>query len=149
MSDAIDGVAFCELSKAKARYCRALDTREWAILADLLTEDVEFGMSDGDSEPQMTHGRDATITLLRGLVAGARTAHHVHNPEISVTGSEADVIWAVQDRAVFDSGLSVTGFGYYYERWVRQGHSWRVSSLLLTHMIIDVRHADSDRNTTS
>ena len=36
-------------------------------------------------------------------------------PEIDLDGDEAQVIWAVQDRADFDNGLSVTGYGHYYE----------------------------------
>jgi 2-phospho-L-lactate guanylyltransferase (CobY/MobA/RfbA family) len=35
-------VAFCELSQAKARYCPALDTRNWQALAEIMTADVQF-----------------------------------------------------------------------------------------------------------
>jgi hypothetical protein len=98
-------------------------------------------MSDGDSEPHMTVGRDETLALLQFLVAGARTAHQVHSPEIDLNGDEARVIWAVQDRAVFSDGTSVTGYGHYTERWVRQGDVWMLASLLLSHLITDVQQA--------
>ena len=42
-------IAFYELTQAKAKYCRTLDTQDWDGLAELMTADVEFGMSDGDS----------------------------------------------------------------------------------------------------
>lgn len=103
-----------------------------------MIEGIEFGMSDGDSEPQMTVGRDETLALLKSLVAGARTAHQVHTPEIDLNGDEAQVIWAVQDRAVFDNGTSVTGYGHYTERWVRQGDVWKLASLRLSHLITDI-----------
>jgi 3-phenylpropionate/cinnamic acid dioxygenase small subunit len=134
-------IAFYELTQAKAKYCRTLDTRDWNGLAALMTADVEFGMSDGQSDPQMTVGRDETLALLHSLVAGSRTAHQVHTPEIDLNEDEARVIWAVQDRAVFDNGTSVTGYGHYTERWVRQADGWALASLLLSHLITDVQQA--------
>ncbi len=134
-------IAFYELTQAKAKYCRTLDTQDWDGLAELMTADVEFGMSDGDSEPQMTVGRDETLALLKSLVAGARTAHQVHSPEIELNDDEAQVIWAVQDRAMFDDGTSVTGYGHYTERWVRQTDVWKLASLRLSHLITDVHQA--------
>jgi hypothetical protein len=110
-------------------------------VAALMTDDVEFGTVHGDSEPHTTVGRDETLALLQFLVAEAKTAHHAHTPEIDLNDDEARVIWAVQDRAVFDNGLSVTGYGHYTERWVRQGHEWKRASLLLSHLITDV-HQD-------
>lgn len=141
MTDQAELIAFYELTQAKAKYCRTLDTQDWNGLAALMTADIEFGMSDGDSEPQMTVGRDETLALLKSLVAGTRTAHQVHTPEIALNGDEAQVIWAVQDRAVFDNGTSVTGYGHYTERWVRREGAWTLASLRLSHLITDIHQA--------
>jgi hypothetical protein len=138
MTEQAELIAFYELTQAKAKYCRALDTKDWDGLAALMIAGVEFGMSDGDSEPQMTVGRDETLALLKSLVSGSRTAHQVHTPEIDLNGDEAQVIWAVQDRAVFDNGTSVTGYGHYTERWVRPGDVWMLASLRLSHLITDI-----------
>ncbi len=138
MTEQAELIAFYELTQAKATYCRTLDTKDWNGLAALMIADVEFGMSDGDSEPQMTVGRDEVLALLKSLVAGSRTAHQVHAPEIDLNEDEARVIWAVQDRAVFDNGTSVTGYGHYTERWVRQGDAWKLASLRLSHLITEV-----------
>jgi SnoaL-like protein len=141
MTDQAELIAFYELTQAKATYCRTLDTQDWNGLAALMSADIEFGMSDGDSEPQMTVGRDETLALLKSLVAGTRTAHQVHAPEITLNGDEAQVIWAVQDRAVFDNGTSVTGYGHYTERWVRREGAWTLASLRLSHLITDIHQA--------
>jgi hypothetical protein len=141
MTEQAELIAIYELTQAKAKYCRTLDTQDWNGLAALMIEGIEFGMSDGDSEPQMTVGRDETLALLKYLVAGARTAHQVHTPEIDLNGDEAQVIWAVQDRAMFDNGTSVTGYGHYTERWVRQGDMWKLASLRLSHLITDIHQA--------
>jgi SnoaL-like protein len=87
-------------------------------------------------------GRNETVALLKSLVAGARTAHHVHTPEIDLNGDEARVIWPVQDRVVFDNGTSVTGYWHYTERWVRQGDVWKLASLRLSHLITDIHQVD-------
>jgi hypothetical protein len=139
MTDQADIIAFVELSQAKARYCRALDTRDWTSLAELMTTDVEFGMSEGDAEAEMIAGRDQTLAMLQSLVAATKTTHHVHMPEITVNGDEAQVIWAMQDRAVWENGLSVTGFGHYHERWLRQDGRWKIASLKLIHLLMDVQ----------
>ena len=141
MTEQAELIAFYELTQAKAKYCRTLDTQDWNGLAALMTANVEFGISDGHSEPQMTVGRDETLALLTSLVAGARTAHQVHAPEIDLNDDEAQVIWAVQDRAVFDDGTSVTGYGHYTERWVRQADVWKLASLRLSHLITDIHQA--------
>ena len=141
MTEQAELIACYELSQAKAKYCRTLDTRDWDGLAALMTADIEFGMADGDSEPQLTVGRDETLALLQSLVAGSRTAHQVHTPEIDLNDDEAQVIWAVQDRAVFDNGLSVIGYGHYTERWVRHADVWKLAALRLRHLITDVHQA--------
>ncbi len=129
--------AYQELALAKARYCRALDAQDWPALSALLVDDVEFGMCDADSEADMIVGRRAVIESLQQLTAGARTVHQVHNPEIVLSGDEAQVIWPVQDRALYDNGVSVTGYGRYIERWVKEEDQWRAASVLLRHAIVD------------
>ncbi|TDL07509.1 DUF4440 domain-containing protein [Mycolicibacterium obuense] len=105
-----------------------------------MTPEVEFGMSDVHSEPVMTAGRDETLALLKSLVAGARTVHQVHTPEIDLDDDGATVIWAVHDRAVFDDGVSVTGYGHYTDRWIRDAGTWKLASSRLTHLLTDVHH---------
>jgi hypothetical protein len=141
VTDHAELIACYELTRAKAKYCRTLDTRDWNGLAALMVPDIEFGMDDGQSEPEMIVGRDQTLALLQSLVAGSKTAHQVHTPEIDLNDGEARVIWAVQDRAVFDNGLAVTGYGHYTERWVRQGQEWKLASVLLSHLITEVHQA--------
>lgn len=129
--------AYRELEFAKAKYCRAIDAKDWTALSALMIDAVEFGMSSEDAEADMIVGRAAVIDSLQELTAGARTVHQVHNPEMEVSGDEAQVIWAVRDRAVYGNGVSVTGYGHYFERWVKDKGEWRAASVLLRHTIID------------
>ncbi len=107
MTGQADLIASYEQSQAKAAYCRTLDTQDWNELAALMTADIEFGISDGESEPKMTVGREETLALLQSLVTAARTAHQVHTPQINLNDDEARVIGVVQDRIVLDNGISV------------------------------------------
>jgi hypothetical protein len=126
-----------ELTRAKARYCFALDTRDWAAFGDLMTPDIELDVSDGNTGVPVITGRDQAVEMIRTSLTGAKTAHQVHTPLIEVAGDEARVIWAMQDRVVWDSGRSLTGYGHYHERWVRDRGDWKLAALRLTRLILE------------
>lgn len=135
-----------DISRIKARYCRMVDTKNWAGFSALLTEDFVLDVSEGTSLP-VIHGRDAALKQVISLVGSARTVHQVHTPEIELNGDEAHVIWAMQDRVIWDSprhGLaSITGYGHYHERYVRQNGEWKIASSRLTRLHIDKHPAAS------
>jgi hypothetical protein len=128
-----DRIAICEL---KARYCRLLDTKQWDAWAQLFTEDLVLDTSEAGG-PQPITGRDAAISMVRLTIETARTAHQVHTPEIKINGDTAEVICAMQDRLVFESGDSVTGYGHHLETYVRNGDDWRIASSKLTRLLVD------------
>jgi hypothetical protein len=128
-----DWIALCN---AKARYCRTLDTKDWDGFRDLFTEDYELDVSDGTGMP-VIKGRDAAMAQVQSSILTARTAHQVHTPEIRLNGDEAQVIWAMQDRVVWGPDKSLTGYGHYHERWVRQDGAWKIATLKLTRLHID------------
>jgi SnoaL-like protein len=132
-----DLVALQELTQAKARYCRLLDNKDWVSLADLLTADMEFDLSDGNSDIAPIVGRDNVLADVQSSVAGAKTVHQIHGPEVDLNGDEAHVIWAVQERVVWDNGTSLTAFGHYHDRWVRVDGQWKIAALRLTHLVMD------------
>jgi uncharacterized protein (TIGR02246 family) len=134
-----DYIAICEV---KARYCRTLDTKDWAGYADVFTEDLEL-----DTRPAggaLTHGRDESVRMVRAAVENAITSHHVHSPEIKIDGDTADVVWAMQDRVIWGEdrrarmgNFGHTGFGHYHEQYVRQNGRWRIAKQILTRLHMD------------
>lgn len=130
-------VCFYELTQAKARYCRALDTKDWATLAGLLTAGVEVDLAADNPDIDPIVGRDTVLAALKSSVEGARTVHQVHLPEIEVNGDEACVTWAVQERVVWDNGTSLVASGRYDDLWVRSGGEWKLASLRLTNTFLD------------
>ena len=93
-----DWVAICE---TKARYCRCLDTKDWDGYADVFTEDLILDTSPAGG--YKIAGRSEAIAAIRSSVETAKTAHQVHNPEMTFTadGASADVIWAMNDRVIW------------------------------------------------
>jgi ketosteroid isomerase-like protein len=135
-----DWVAICE---TKARYCRCLDTKDWAGYADCFTEDVVLKTPPAT----VTSGRDAVLKMVRSAVETSKTTHHVHNPEIrfDADGQGADVIWAMQDRNTWSAerralmgNAGHTGYGHYHERYLKgvDGH-WRIKSQVLSYLQMD------------
>jgi uncharacterized protein (TIGR02246 family) len=130
-----DWIALCE---GKARYCRTLDTKDWAGYADLFTEDCVLDVTEGTQIPIIS-GREAAIRQIQSSILTAKTAHQVHSPEIALHGDEAQVVWAMQDRVIWGSDRpSITGYGHYHERWVRRNGEWKIAALKLTRLHIDV-----------
>ena len=128
--------AVYELTRAKATYCYTLDTRDWAGFGDLMTDDVVLDVSEGTGVPVVT-GRDAAVDMICSSLTNAKSAHQVHTPLVELDGDEARVIWAMQDRVIWESGPALTGYGHYHERWVRRGGEWKLAALRLTRLILE------------
>jgi uncharacterized protein (TIGR02246 family) len=138
-----DWMAICE---TKARYCRCMDTKDWAGWADVFTPDMV--MDGSKCGGQVTSGRDAVVAYVRSCIETATTTHHVHNPEMVFDEDGADVIWAMQDRVKMGNErqlgghLGHTGFGHYHERYVKcDDGKWRIRHQMLTYLQMDVQQA--------
>ena len=126
-----------ELSQAKARYCRLLDTKDWLAVAELMTEGIIVDLDAGNPSSVPIVGRENVLSAFQSSVADARTVHQVHSPEFEFVDDEARVIWAVQERVVWQNGTSLTAFGHYHDRWIRLDGHWRIVELRLEHLIMD------------
>jgi hypothetical protein len=134
---------FIEISQVKARYCRFLDTKDWASYKDLFTEDFVLDTSPAGG-PAAIRGRDAAVSSIRAAVETAQTAHQVHSPEIQIDGDVANVIWAMQDRVIWGPDRAATmkesghtGYGQYHERYVRLDGRWRIAALQLRYIVYE------------
>lgn len=145
MNDALSMLLDYEaIRNVKARYCRMLDTKDWEGFIDLFTSDAVMDVQEDTGHAPIT-GQEAILDQVRFAVADARSAHQVHSSEIDLKGDEASVVTAMQDRVVWTPGKSpipgaqsITGFGHYTERYVRQAGSWKIASLKLTRLYVEV-----------
>ncbi len=138
-------LALEEIRGVKARYCRFLDTKDWEGLGGLFIDDAILDVQqDTGREPH--RGRPALMAQIKEAVIDAHTSHQVHTPEITlVSDDEATIIWAMQDRVVWSEGKSpipgsqsITGYGQYHERYVRQAGVWKIAHLKLTRFHVDM-----------
>jgi len=130
-----------DICETKARYCRCMDTKDWAGYADCFTEDYVL-----ETPPDFSiQGRDAAVKAVRAWVETANTAHQVHNPEIdfAADGLSADVTWAMQDRVTWGPERETgekghTGYGHYREHYVKcDDGRWRIKRLKLSYLSMD------------
>src|SRR5580700_4882070 len=72
-----------ESKQLKARYFRGLDLKDWALWADVFTEDAHI---EADGYP--FDGPEAIIAAMKVSLDGVRTVHHGFMPEITITGPD-------------------------------------------------------------
>ena len=136
--------AYDAIRTVKARYCRYLDSKDWDGLASIFTDDFVLDVQEDTGQPPFV-GRDAAIATIKWSVSDAKTAHQIHFSEIELDGDVANVVSPMQDRVVWAPGksplpgvASITGFGHYRERYVRQDGAWRIAHLQLTRLHVDM-----------
>lgn len=116
------------IKNVKYRYLRAVDTRDWDLLAGTLTEDATSAYSSGKLSYE---GRDAIIGFLRDSMPerDMLTSHKVHHPEIELTGpTTATARWALEDVViVLPAELTIRGAAYYEDRLEKVDGEWRIS----------------------
>ena len=125
------------IRQLKARYFRTMDTRDWAAMREVFTDDVAIDTTEAGG-PAMT-GADQFVAFLADTLAGAVTVHQGHMPEITLTTpTTATGIWALNDVIVWPTGMRLDGYGHYHETYVKVGSEWKISSSTLTRLHIDV-----------
>jgi hypothetical protein len=123
------------ITNLKAAYCRLLDTKDWDGWGQLFTDDFRLDVTNSGGEVLV--GRDAVVASVRGSIETTKTAHQVHAPEITIDGDEAQGVWAMQDRLLWDDGKSLTGWGHYHERYRRTAAGWRICEQKLTRLFME------------
>lgn len=131
--------------RAKARYCRFVDSKLWDDFAELFVTYPRIRMYDQDQNLLFAFdSRNEFIASTMSFLEGARSSHHIHNDEIDlISESEISAIWAMEDFVVIPEPLShqpamLHGFGHYHETWVLTPGGWRIASLDLRRTILNV-----------
>lgn len=128
------------IKQLKARYFRFLDTKQWDEWGTVFAADVRMEVPEADVE---LDGRDAVVSSVSAALAGARTVHHGHMPEIEITGPDtARGIWAMFDYVEWPAGdagtrTGLNGYGHYHDLYRRDEGRWRISKTRLERLRID------------
>jgi uncharacterized protein (TIGR02246 family) len=125
------------IKQLKARYCRTMDTKDWAAMRQVFTDDVT--MDTTQSGGNVVTGADAFMEFLVPTIGDVVTVHQCHTPEIDLTSpTEAAGIWAMEDLLRFADGTELHGFGHYTETYRKGDDGWRIASSTLTRLRMDI-----------
>ncbi|MBY0509826.1 MAG: nuclear transport factor 2 family protein [Rhodospirillaceae bacterium] len=138
-----------EIKQLKARYFRCMDTKDWAGMVDVYAPDAEADFR-AESPDGFVKGAAQIVAYTRGSIATVTTVHHGHMPEITVlSADEAVGVWAMEDLLYWPEGEGITradgtrisrlhGFGHYHETYRVHGGRWRIQTLRLTRLRVEV-----------
>jgi hypothetical protein len=129
-----------ELKQLKARYFRALDTKDWDAFGDVFAREAVLEVPEAE---MVVNGRAAIVEGVSGALVGATTVHHGHMPELELTGADtARGTWAMFDYVEWPApgggaGLGLQGYGHYREEYVREDGRWRIARSRLERLRVD------------
>lgn len=128
---------FEAIRQLKARYFRAIDTKDWAALRDVFDDQVVVDTTA--SGGGIVRGADEFVAYLEGTLAGAVSVHQGHMPEIELTSpATANAIWALHDVIIWSNGSRLDGFGHYHDTYRCTDGKWRITSSTLTRLHMDL-----------
>src|SRR3954451_17076298 len=134
MDDLADVEAIKQL---KARYFRTMDTKDWAAMRQVFTDDVV--MDTTESGGGLVTGADEFMAFLAEVLGEATTVHQGHMPEIDLTSdTTATGIWALNDIVIWPNGVRLDGHGHYHETYEKIDGEWKIKSSKLTRLHADL-----------
>lgn len=131
-----------EIRNLKARYFRLMDTKQWVELAELFAPDLQVLSPGGEL---WLSGGQAFADSLRTSLERSVSCHQGFTAEIEIRDAQtATGIWAMQDviswedRHPREGWKSIVGRGHYHETYRRIDGAWRIATLTLTRISLDV-----------
>ena len=147
-------VAIEDIKALKARYFRSVDLKDTALFRSCFTADATADYRGAATDPSsgLNAVPDTTERVLEGVaaitegvmaaVANLTSVHHGTMPEITILDdSRATGIWAMVDRLRLKPGGPVSemvGYGHYHETYRREAGGWKIASLKLTRIRVDI-----------
>jgi uncharacterized protein (TIGR02246 family) len=121
------------IRQLKARYFRTMDTKDWAGMRGVFTDDVV--MDTTASGGGVVEGADAFLAFLEPTLRDVLTVHHGHMPEIELTSpTTATGIWSMEDMLRWPDGTEMHAYGHYHETYEKSDGNWRIKSSTLTRL---------------
>jgi hypothetical protein len=131
-----------EIRSLKARYFRLMDTKQWDALRGVFASDLKVLTPEGQV---YTEGGDTYAAALRNSLEHAISCHQGLAGEVEVgEDGSASAIWAMQDVISWEDRhprtgwKSILGRGHYHETYRREGGRWRIATLTLTRLSLDI-----------
>ena len=141
-----------EIKSMKGKYFRGVDLKDADLLRDVFTDDVELNYQGAVTDPVTgenyipsgggASGGDNGVEMIVAALEGIVSVHHASVPEIEITSdTTAKGIWPMVDRLKFPESAplkELIGYGHYHEEYRLSDGKWKIKSLRLTRLRIDV-----------
>jgi len=150
-------VAVEEIKKLKARYFRAIDTQNWALLEKLFDEHATADYRGAATDPltgeslvpaateAVLDGKASIVASLISGLSGTVSIHMGYMPEIEITSlTSATGTWAMSDTLHFPAGSPIAGLsgsGHYFETYECKNDVWLIKALRLTRLRVNITSA--------
>lgn len=131
-----------DIRSLKARYFRLMDTKRWDELRGVFTADLKVLTPEG---AVYAEGGETYAAALRHSLERAVSCHQGLMGEVEVIDADnARAIWGMQDVITWDDRhpaagwKSIVGRGHYHETYRREDGAWKIATLTLTRLRLDV-----------
>lgn len=121
-----------EIKTLKARYFRAVDSKDWDGLSHCFTDDLIADFRQGPG--MLIEGRENCIKQIKEILEQATTIHHGHMPEIEILSETTAVgVWSMEDIVKLPD-VFLQGWGHYHESYRKEDGVWKISNIKLTRL---------------
>jgi hypothetical protein len=131
-----------EIKILKARYFQHIDFKEWEKYADLFVKDL---VVYGEDDQITTHGGPTFAANVQAFLSASVTIHQGYLPQIEILSpTTAKGMWAMHDIITWKDGAPgngmkrMEGWGHYHETYRKEAGGWRIASLKLTRLHVDI-----------
>lgn len=113
------------IKQLKARYFRAIDTADQALLRTCFTDDATVAFEGGNYQITLNGMTEITNFMHAAFHEKCATMHLGNHPEVTVDGDRADGIWYLYD-IFYDLHNQIVrnGTALYTDRYVQQDGTW-------------------------
>jgi hypothetical protein len=152
MNDVDKLLAIEAIRQVKAAYFRCMDTKDWQGLSQLFTAEALFDVRGALEmpKPESEYAKEPVVTGCAAIVDYIRTGltplvsvHHGHLGEVEIlSATTARATWPMTDRLYAPEGAPFrvfTGHGYYYETYARERDAWRIATLKLRRLYVEMK----------
>lgn len=142
-----------QIKQLKAAYFRSVDTKDMKLLRSLFTGDVTLDARGATTDPvsginaspgvsgRVLCGIDEVMDAMSAGLRGVQSIHQGCMPEIQLLSkTSANGVWSMFDKLLFPTGpvAHLTGFGHYHETYEQIDRKWRIKSIRITRLRIEI-----------
>ncbi|MFT7219097.1 MAG: hypothetical protein ACI8Z1_000711 [Candidatus Azotimanducaceae bacterium] len=124
-----------EIVNRRYDYALGIDTRDFALLRSIFTDEVTMDFEDYSGQPRSVMKADDWVAGCKVLFTGLDATQHVmSNPRVEVDGDRATLKMYMKAEHFLMSDQGNVDFalgGYYTDQLVRRGGEWLISAVTL------------------